>query len=112
MEKAQPNMRATTAAAIKRLFAEVRKMLTRRADAPAPTKSRRQRSGEQDQFIRKHLRRLFRKMARQTGDDGRDPPPSFDSQWWYWHQQHAASPGRDRHHGQDLRPPDYPSPTL
>jgi hypothetical protein len=32
-----------------------------------------------DGFIRKQLRRLWRKVARQTSEDWRDAPPAVDS---------------------------------
>jgi hypothetical protein len=88
----------------------VRKELAQRTGAPAPKKSRRKKEG--GAFIRKHTIRLFRKIARQTGEDWRDPPPSFDSDWWHQHQQRTVA--SDPEQGRALAPgrPDYPSPTL
>jgi hypothetical protein len=78
---------------------------------PAPAPARKRKRGDEEQgFIRKHLRRLWRKMARQAGEDWRDPPPSVDSQWWHWHRQSTAD--RDHRHDESRNcQPDYPSPT-
>jgi hypothetical protein len=91
-----------------------------RITAPAaPRKSRRKRSGEDDKertaFIRKHMRRLFRKMARQTSEDWRDAPPTFDGDAWHRHQQSVAGVRCD-HQGPERGLQDgganYPSATL
>jgi hypothetical protein len=65
--------RPTTAGTIRQLFGAAVKSLTQ--PAPKPKKSRRRRGGEDDKrlaFIRKHLRRLYRKIARDAGEDGGD----------------------------------------
>lgn len=108
-EWAQPKPNA--ADTIRALFRQVRKEFAQRAGAPTPKKSRRK-DTQGGAFIRKHTIRLFRKIARQSGEDWRDPPPAFDSDWWHQHQQRAAV--SDQEHGRELAPgrPDYPSPTL
>jgi hypothetical protein len=95
----------------------VRKAVVGRANRPQ--KSRRKRSdGDEDErgaSIRKHLLRLWRKLAWKIFEDGRDPPPSFDSEWWQRHRQRTADPiiRADHEQGRGLRHdrPDCPSPT-
>jgi hypothetical protein len=58
--------------------------------APAPAKKRKRGEEERGAFIRKHLRRLWRKMAWKTVEDWRDAPPTFDSDEWHRHQQRTA----------------------
>jgi hypothetical protein len=64
--------------------------------APAPVKKRK-RGEEERGFIRKHLRRLWRKMAWKTVEDWRDVSPTFDSDAWHRHQQRTAG----RYHGKE-----------
>lgn len=102
----------TTGGSIKRLFGIV-KALTQRAPKPAPPKKRR-RSGEDDKdsaaIVRKHIRRLFRKIARKAGEDWREPPPTVDGDWWHWHQQSVADIGNEHEQQRASRPgPNYPS---
>jgi hypothetical protein len=117
-ERAQPKPKTKTAETITRLFGEVGKAVTRRADAPAPPKkSGRRRGGDDDKgraaMVRKHIRRLYRKVARRTGDDDRDDRPTFDSDWWHWHEQSLADIASNHAHERAFRPgPNYPSPTL
>jgi hypothetical protein len=117
-ERAQPKPKTKTAEIIKRLFGEAGKAVTRRADAPGPPKkSGRRRGGDDDKgsaaMVHKHMRRLYRKVARRTGDDGRDDRPTFDSDRWHWHQQSVTYIASNHAHERALRPgPNYPSPTL
>jgi hypothetical protein len=83
--------------------------------APAPAKKPKRKGGDEDKergaFIRRNLRRLWRKMTWKTCEDGRDPRPAVDSQWWHLHRQRTAAIAPEQ--GRELRPgrPDYPSPT-
>jgi hypothetical protein len=115
-ERAQPTTKPA-AGDIRQLFGAAVKALTQRAPKPAPKKSKRSRSGEDDKgraaMVRKHMRRLYRKVARHTGEDWREAPPTVDSDWWHWHQQSLADIASDHTHERAFRPgPNYPSPTL
>jgi hypothetical protein len=82
---------------------------------PAPSKKAR-RAEDGDGFIRRNLRRLWRKMAWKTFEDWREAPPSVDSDWWHRHRQSMAGPAihTDLEQGRGMRRdrPDYPSPNL
>jgi hypothetical protein len=88
----------------------MRKALVQRVvvDAPAPSKKSR-RTEDDSGFIRKHIKRLFRKMKRRIGDDCRDLPSTFDAQAWHRQQQSRAAPGSNHDH-QSIRQR-YHSPT-
>jgi hypothetical protein len=98
------------------LLRQAFKALTVRADHPAPKKSRRKGDGTGEDvrraFIRKHMRRLFRKIRRRMGDDCRDRPPSFDGQQWHRQQQGRAAPGskQDHHRSSVRHGANYPAP--
>jgi hypothetical protein len=114
-EKAQPTTKPT-AGNVRQVFGAAAKALTQHAPKPAPPKKRR-RSGDDDKvraaMVRKHIRRLYRKVARRTGDDDRDDRPTFDSNRWHWHQQSLADIASNHAHECAFRPgPNYPSPTL
>jgi hypothetical protein len=90
------------------------KALTVRAPKPAPKKRRR--NGDDDKgraaMVRKHMRRLYRKVARKAGE-GRDDRPTFDSDWWHRHQQSVADiSSNEQERGFRTTGPNYPSPTL
>jgi hypothetical protein len=66
--------------------------------APAPKKSRRkQQRGEDDSqrivFVRKQMRRLFRKVKRHLADEWQDDPTD-GSDWWTQHQRQQRTAGR------------------
>jgi hypothetical protein len=74
---------------------------------PVPKTSRRKQSGEDNQnriaFVRKYMRRLFRKVKRHIADEWQDDPTG-GTDWWTQHQQeqriadccHSACHGPDR----------------
>src|SRR4051794_1621522 len=100
----------TTGGSITQLF-RIAKVLTQRAPKSASPKKRR-RSGDNG-IVRKHIRRLFRKIARKAGEDWREPPPTIDSDWWHWHQQSVADIGNDHEQQRASAPgPNYSFPTL
>jgi hypothetical protein len=115
-ERAQPNTKAEAGEIIRQLFGEARNALMQRA-VPAPKKSRRKRSGDDEARaadLRKQIKRLFRKVRRHIADDPRDDRPTFDSQWFHQHQQRTAQPDTGSEHERGFRQcgPDYASPTL
>jgi hypothetical protein len=118
-ERAQPETKSKAGDTIKQHFGTVSRALTLRVDAPAPPKkSRRKRSGDDEARaaeLRKHLKRIFRKVRRHVSDDDRDDRPTFDAAAFHQHQQRVADIGGDhRHDERGLRPigPHHPSPTL
>jgi hypothetical protein len=83
------------AGALRGLFRQAVAAITSRitAPAPAPKKKRSGKDGtehERTSFIRKHMRRLFRKTGRHMGDDWRSVETAFDSERWRRHRQSVA----------------------
>jgi hypothetical protein len=76
--------------------------------APGPAAKKRKRREEESGFMRKQLRRRWRKMAWKIVEDWRDAPPTFDGDEWHWHQQRTA--GRDHDGERHLRAGDHLSP--
>jgi hypothetical protein len=86
------------ASAIRQQFAKARKTLVQRADAPAPAKKARRTEDGDGDFVRKHTKRLFRKMKRRIGNDCRDLPPTFEATAWYRQQQSRIGGSNHEHH--------------
>jgi hypothetical protein len=113
-EQAQPKTEAT---AIEMQFRELaRAIIAVRGPKPKHKPKKKSRSGEDERrlaFVRKHTRRLWRKVANRFADDERDDRPTYDPQWWHRHKQSlAVNDNHQQEHGARQTGPRYSSLTL